>query len=132
MKKLVLLLFIIAFSTSYTQNTNLRTTAVKSKYENVFYRCPSKFNNQEQEFKVSKIEYTTSYKGSKSKNRYQIVVHGSVNNNEEQIIYNAKSVDELEYYKNLFKNGFSRMILYEYDYKVSTKSYQDATITVEY
>ena len=132
MKKILILTIFIAYCTSYAQNTNLKATSLKDKYENVFYRSPQKYNKQEQKFKVSKIEFHTSYKDSKSKNIYQILVDGKVNNKKEQVLYNAKSIDELEYYKNVFKGRYKKILLFEYDQKVGSKTYHDRSIVVEY
>ena len=132
MKKLLLIVIIIAYSTSYAQNTNLRATNLNDKYENVFYRSPQKYNKQEQKFKVSKIEFHTSYKGSKSKNMYQISVDGKVNNKQERFLYNAKSIDELEYYKNVFKGRYTKILLFQNKHKVGSKTYFDTSIVVEY
>ena len=132
MKKLLLIVIFIAYSTSYAQNANLKATKLKDKYENVFYRSPQKYNKQEQKFKVSKIEFHTSYDDSKSKNLYQIQVDGKVNNKKEYILYNAKSIDELEYYKNVFKGRYTKILLFENKQKVGSKSYFDTSIVVEY
>lgn len=131
MKKLLLIVIIIACSTSYAQNTTLKTTTIKEKYENVFYRSPGKYN-QEQKFKVSTIKFHTTYEGSKSKNTYQIQVDGKVNNKKEEILYNAKSIEELEYYKNVFKGRYKKILLYSHDRKVGSKTYHDTAIVVEY
>ena len=132
MKKLLLIVIIIAYSTSYAQNTNLKTTIIKDKYENVFYKSPQKYNKQEQKFKVSKIKFHTNYEGSKSKNTYQIQVFGKVNNQKESILYNAKSIDELEYYKNVFKGRYTKILLFQNKEKVGSKRYFDTSIVVEY
>ena len=131
-KSLILFVIIMAYSTSYAQNTNLKTTTIKEKYENVFYRSPQKYNKQEQKFKVNTIKFHTSYEGSKSKNTYQIQINGIVNNKKEQILHTAKSIDELEYYKNVFKGRYKKILLYEYDRKVGSKTYHDSSIVVEY
>jgi len=81
---------------------------------------------------VSKITFHSSYKGSKSKNSYQISVDGKVNNKKEQILYTAKSIDELEYYKNVFKGRYKKILLYEYSEKVGSKTYHDTSIVVKY
>ena len=132
MKKILLIVILIAYNTSYAQNTNLKATNLKDKYANVFYKSPQKYNNQEQKFKVTKIAFHTSYKGSKSKNTYQISVDGRVNNKKEQILYNAKSIEELEYYKNVFKGRYKKILLFEYAYKINSKNYYDTSIVVEY
>lgn len=132
MKKIVLLVILIAYGSLYAQNTKLRATNVNTTYENVFYRSPAKFNNKEQKFVVTKIVFSSNYKGSKSKNIYQISVSGKVNNKNEQIIYNAKSIEELDYYKRLFKGRYKKILLFEYDYKLGSKNYTDTSISVEY
>lgn len=132
MKKLILIVIVIAYSTSYAQNTNLKASNIKVKYDNVFYRSPQKYNNQELKFMVNKITFNTSYKGSKSKNIYQISVDGIVNNKKEQIVYNAKSVAELEYYKNLFKGRYKKILMVENSYKIDSKTYYDTSIVAEY
>ena len=132
MKKILLIIIVIAYSTSYAQNTTLKTTKIKDKYENVFYRSPEKHNGQEQKFKVSKIKFHVSYIGSKSKNMYQISVDGKVNNKKVKILHNAKSIDELEYFKNLFKGRYKKILLYEHRDKVGSKRYYDTSINVEY
>ena len=81
---------------------------------------------------VTKIVFSTSYKGSKSKNLYQISVKGKVNNNKEEILYNAKSIEELEHYKKLFAGRYKKILLFEYNYNVGSKSYYDTSISVEY
>lgn len=132
MKKLLIIVFMIAFSASYAQNTNIRANTIKAKYENVFYKSPQKFNNKEQVFKVTKISFHTSYKGSNSKNTYQISIDGFVNNKKEQVLHNAKSIDELEYFKNLFKGRFKKVLLFENSYKVGSKTYHDTSIVAEF
>lgn len=132
MKKLLIIVIMIAYSNSYAQNKNLKAIAIKDKYENVFYKSPQKFNNQEQIFKVQKIKFHTSYEDSKSKNMYQITIDGIVNNTKEQILHNAKSIDELEYFINVFKGGYKKVLLFEHDRKVGSKIYHDTSIVVEY
>ena len=132
MKKLLLIVIIIAYSASYAQNTNLKATTIKNKYENVFYKSPQKYNNQEQIFKVSKIEFHTSYEDSKSKNMYQILIQGKVNNKKERILHNAKSIDELEYYKNVFQGRYKKILLYQNSKKAGTKTYNNTSIVLEY
>ena len=132
MKKLLLIVIIVAYSTSYAQNKNLKATNIKDKYENVFYKSPQKYNNQEQKFKVSTIEFHTSYEGSKSKNMYQILVKGKINNKKEQILHNAKSIDELEYYKNVFQGRYKKILLYQNSKKAGSKTYHTTAIVVEY
>ena len=132
MKKLLLIIGIIVYSTSYAQNTNLRATTIKETYENVFYRSPQKYNQQIQIFKVNSIEFHTSFIGSESKNMYQIKIEGTVNNNKEEILHNAGSIDELEYYMNVFKGRYKKIILFESDNKVGSKKYYNTSIVVEY
>ena len=81
---------------------------------------------------MSKIKFHTSYEGYKSKNTYQIQVFGKVNNQKESILYNAKSIDELEYYKNVFKGRYTKIILYQNSKKAGSKTYYDTSIVVEY
>ena len=132
MKNIVLIVILIAYGTTYAQNTKLRATSVNAKYENVFFRSPQKYNNQEQIIKVNRITFSSSYKGSKSKNIYQISVYGTVNNKKEQIVYNAKSIDEIDYYKKLFKGRYKKILLVQHAYKMASKNYRDTSISVEY
>ena len=132
MKKIVLIVIMITYSTTYAQNTTLRATNIKAKYENVFYKSPQAYNNQEQIFKVTRITFSSNYIGSKSKNRYQISVYGAVNNKKRQIVYNAKSIEEIEHYKNLFGGRYKKILLFEHAYKIASKTYRDTSISVEY
>ncbi|MGB1042261.1 MAG: hypothetical protein ACPGU6_02620 [Tenacibaculum sp.] len=132
MKKIISILLIMICSTTYSQKTKLKSKSIKEKYTNTFYKSPKKYNNKEQVFKVSKIVFHTNYKGSKQKNSYQISIHGIVNNNEERVLHNAKSIDELNYYKKIFKNKYKRILFFENDYYVGSKKYHDTSITVEY
>ena len=132
MKKIVVIAIIIACSTSYAQNTKIRTTIANDEYKNVFYRSPQKYNKQEQPFKVSAITFHTSYKGAKSEHIYQISVDGRINNKTERVLYRAKSIEEMEYYKKVFKGKYKKILLYEYDDKVGPKTYYDTSIVVEF
>ncbi|MCF7568016.1 hypothetical protein L3X37_06510 [Sabulilitoribacter arenilitoris] len=132
MKRIVLILILIAFSKSFSQTTNLRSTNIKAKYENVFYKSPQEFNNQEQIFKVNRISFSSNYIGSKSKNVYQISVYGTVNNKKMQIVYNAKSIDELEHYRDVFKGRYKKVLLFEHAYKSGSKTHRNISISVEY
>ncbi len=132
MKKIVLLVIMMAYGITYAQKTNLRATNVKGKYENVFYKSPQQYNNQEQVFKVTKIAFSSNYKGSKSKNVYQISVYGTVNNKKEQVVYNAKSIEEIAYYKTLFEGRYKKILLFVHSYKIASKNYRDTSISVEY
>lgn len=129
---LVILAFFICATTTYGQNTGLKLKNVKSKYQNVFFRSPGKYNSKEQVFKVKEIVFSTSFKGSKSKNQYQISISGHVNNNKEEIIYNAKNIDELNYYSKVFKSNYKKILLFEYSYFINSKKYHDTSISVEY
>jgi hypothetical protein len=88
--------------------------------------------NQEQKFVVTKIEFSSSYKGSKSTNMYQISVHGKVNNTNERIIFDAKSIDELKYYKDIFNGRYKKILLFEHEYLIASKKYFDTSIVVEF
>ncbi len=132
MKKIVLLVIMVTYSTSYAQTTKLRATNLNDKYENVFYKSPQKYNNQEQAFKVSRITYSSNYIGSKSKNMYQISIYGTVNNKKEQIVYNAKSIDEIEHYKNVFNGRYKKILLFVHANKVQSKTHYNTSISVEY
>ena len=132
MKKLLVVIIFIAYNTSYAQNTNLKANKIKAKYENVFYRSPQKYNNKQQKINVTRISYSSSYKGSKSKNIYQISIYGKINNKNEQIVYNAKSFDELEYYKNIFNGRYKKITLVVNGYLIASKKYYDTTIAVDY
>ncbi|MBA6155048.1 hypothetical protein H3Z83_00720 [Tenacibaculum sp. S7007] len=132
MKKIIILLILATCGVSYAQKTNIKTNKIKEKYKNLFYKNPKKYNNQEQIFKVDKIVFSTSYKGSKLKSIYQISIHGKVNNNDERVLHNAKSIDELKYYKSILKGKYKKILFIEYDYFVSNKKYHDTSITVEF
>ena len=132
MKKLFILIIVFTCTMSYAQNTKLKATNIKVKYENVFYKSAQKYNKQEQKFIINKIAYSSSYKGSKSENIYQIAIYGFINNIKEQIIYNAKSVDELAHYKNIFEGRYKKILLVENAYIISSKKYYDTTISVEF
>lgn len=132
MKKLLLIVIIIAYSTSYAQNTKLKANSIKDKYENIFYKTPAKYNNKEQKFKVNSIEYHTSYIASKSEYLYQILIEGKVKNTKERILHNAKSIEELEYYKNVFQGRYKKILLYQNSNKVGGTTYYNTSIVVEY
>ena len=132
MKKVIILLILATCGVSYAQKTNIKTNKIKEKYKNLFYKNPKKYNNQEQVFKVDKVVFSTSYKGSKLKSIYQISIHGKVNNNNERILHNAKSIDELKYYKSILKGKYKKILFFEYDYFVSNKKYHDTSISVEF
>lgn len=133
MRNLLIILILSIYSiTSYSQNTGLKLKSVKSKYQNFFFRSPGKYNSKEQVFKVKKISFSTSHKGSNSKNQYQISISGFVNNSKEDIIYNAKSISELEYYSKIFKSNYTKILLFEYSYFIESKKYYDTSISVEY
>ncbi len=132
MKKIALLVIMVAYCTSYAQTTKLRATNLSDKYENIFYKSPQKYNNQEQVFKVNRIVFSSNYKDSKSKNIYQISIYGTVKNKNTQVVYNAKSIDEIKHYKNVFNGRYKKILLFEYDYKVASKNYRDISIAVEY
>jgi phage-related holin len=132
MKKLLLILIIIAYSTSYAQNTKLKAISIKDKYENIFYKTPAKYNNKEQKFNVNSIEYHTSYIASKSEYLYQILIEGKVKNTKERILHIAKSIEELEYYKNVFQGRYKKILLYQNSNKVGGTTYYNTSIVVEY
>ncbi|OSY89165.1 hypothetical protein WH52_00465 [Tenacibaculum holothuriorum] len=128
-------IYIVFFISSFTllaQKPNLKLKATQSKYENFYFKSPQKYNNKAQKFTISKVVFSTSYKGSETKNKYQILVTGKVNNNEERILYNAKNIDELNYYKNIFNRKYKKVLLTEYSYFVSSKKYYDTSISVEF
>jgi hypothetical protein len=132
MKKLLVVIIFIAYNSSYAQNTKLKANNVKAKYENVFYRSPQKYNNKQQKINITKISYSSSYKGSTAINIYQISIYGKINNKNEQIIYNAKSFEELEYYKNIFNGRYKKITLVVNGYLIGSKKYYDSTISVDY
>lgn len=132
MKNIVLILIMIATSGIYAQKTNLKANSIANRYENIFYKSPQEYNNQEQTIKVNRIVFSSNYKGSTSKNIYQISIYGMVKNKKKQIVYNAKSIDELEHYRDLFKGRYKKILLFVNSYKISSKTYRDASIVVEY
>ena len=129
MKKLLLILALCVFS--FTQSQTIKNTAITSKYENVFYRSP-KLKNQEVVFNVNRITFSSNYKGSKSENKYQIAIYGTINKARETIIYNAASIEELEHYVELFNGTYKKILLFENEYFVGKKKYTDTSIVVEY
>lgn len=132
MKKILVIAILVVYSTTYAQKTKLKANTIKNKYENVFYKSPKKYNNQALPFIVSSVVFSSSYKGSKSKHTYQISVSGKVNNNQERVLYNAQSVEELAYYKAIFNGRYKKIILFENDYYVSSKKHFDTAISVEF
>ncbi len=133
MKKILLIIAFLVFHTpSFSQKGNLKLRKINSEYENIFFKSPNKYNNKEQSFIVSKIVYSTSYKEFKSKNEYQISIYGKVNNNEKQITYNAKNIEELSHYKKTFKGKYKKILLFEYHYYKGEKKYYSTSISVEY
>ncbi|WP_299555778.1 hypothetical protein [Seonamhaeicola sp.] len=129
MKKLFVIAAFILFGLCNVQSQNIRQTAVKTKYDNVFYRTP---NSKYAPFLVERIVYSTSFKGSKSENIYQVSIYGSVKGEKKQLNYNAGSTDELAYYKKVFTGRYKKINLYEGKYKVGAKTYFDTSIGVEY
>jgi len=132
MKKIILIAVLLVYCSSYAQKTTIKANTIKEKYENVFYRTPDKYDNKAQPFRVSSITFSTSYKGSKKQNVYQISIKGKVNNNNESIVYNAKSIEEIEYYKKTFKGKYKKINLFVYSYNVSSKKYYDTSISIEF
>lgn len=132
MKKLLFFTVFLVCYASNAQKTTLKANSIKDKYENFFYRTPDKYNNTKQPFKVLSITFSTSYKGSKSKNVYQISIKGKVKNNKEDIVYNAKSIEELDYYKKAFNSRYKKINLFEYGYYVASKKYYDTSISIEF
>lgn len=133
MKKLLLIIVLLGFSiSSFSQKENLKLKKAKNKYPNIFFKSPNKYDNKEQTFVVSKIIYSTSFKKFDSKNKYQISIYGKVNNNKEQILYNAKNIEELLYYKKVFKGKYKKVLLFNYSYYKGQKKYFDTSISVEY
>ncbi|CAM1347823.1 hypothetical protein [Tenacibaculum crassostreae] len=133
MKKIALIIWVILCSVSVNaQKKSLKLKNVDDKYKNFFFRSPQKYNNQTVDFKVDKIAFSSSYKGSKLKNAYQIAFYGKVNNQKEQIVYNAENIDEIRYYQHLFKGNYSKVLLVQHSYKVGSKTYYDTSISVEH
>lgn len=133
MKKIVLIVLVILCSiAANAQKKSLKLKNVEDKYKNFVYRSPQKYNNQTVDFKVDRISFSSSYLGSKKTNVYQIAIYGKVNNNKEQIVYNAGSIDEFRYYKNVFKGNYAKVLLFQYSYTVDSKTYYDTSISVEF
>ena len=132
MKKIMLIVIMIATSGIYAQNTKLKSKSINAKYENFYYKSPQEYNNQEQVIRVNKILFSSNYKGSKTKNIYQISIYGMVKNKRKQIVYNAKSIEELEHYRDLFNGRYKKILLFTNSYKVASKNYRDTSISVEY
>lgn len=125
-------IFLLCSSTIKAQNPNLKLTQAKGKYQNFYFKSPQKYNNKAQEFRVIKIEFSTSFKDVDSKNKYQILITGKVKSNNERILYNAKNLEELKYYQNIFRKKYKKVLLTEYSYFVSKKKYYDTSISVEF
>ena len=131
-KSFLYITFFIGLFTTFAQKPNLKLKATQSKFHNFYFKSPQKYNNTPQKFDVSKIIFSTSYKGSESKNMYQILISGKVKNNNERILYNAKNIDELKYYKSIFSKKYKKILLTEYSYFVGSKKHYDTSISVEF
>ena len=81
---------------------------------------------------MNSIEYHTSYIASKSEYMYQILIEGKVKNTKERILHIAKSIEELEYYKNVFQGRYKKILLYQNSNKVGGTTYYNTSIVVEY
>ncbi|MCF2874244.1 MULTISPECIES: hypothetical protein [unclassified Tenacibaculum] len=133
MKNLLLIIIFLGFSiSSFSQKENLKLKNIKNKYANIFFKSPNKYDNKEQPFMVSKIIYSTSFKESESKNKYQISIYGKVSNNKEQILFNAKNIQELSYYRKVFKGKYKKILVFNYGYYKGKKKYYDTSLSVEY
>lgn len=133
MKKIALIICVILCSVSVNaQKKSLKLKNVDDKYKNFFFRSPQKYNNQTVDFKVDRISFSSNYIGSKSKNVYQIAIYGKVNNQKEQIVYTAESIDEIRYYQHIFRGNYSKVLLFQYSHTVDSKTYYDTSISVEH
>lgn len=133
MKKIALIICVILFSISVNaQKKSLKLKNVDDKYKNFFFRSPQKYNNQTVDFKVDRISFSSNYLGSKSKNVYQIAIYGKVNNQKEQIVYTAESIDEIRYYQHIFRGNYSKVLLFQHSHTVDSKTYYDTSISVEH
>ena len=129
MKKLLVITVLLIFTAFNMQSQNIKQVTTKTKYENVFYRTP---NSKYAPFLVERIVYSTNFVGSKSENTYQVSIYGRVKGEKKQLNYNAKSSDELAYYKKVFGSRYKKINLYESKYKVGSKTYYNTSIGVEY
>lgn len=129
MKKIFVIVTLLMFYTVSFYGQTLRQTANKAKYENIFYKTTS---TNYTSFNVEKIVYITSHIGSKSEHKYQIAFYGRLKGEKKQLVYNGKSTDELQYFKEVFEGRYKRVNLFESNYKVGGKNYFNTSIEVEY
>ncbi|TBN13115.1 hypothetical protein [Hyunsoonleella pacifica] len=129
MKKILLTMCIVLFCVSFVQSQTVKLKAKKPKYENIKYKNPGE---KASVFFVDRIVYSTNYKGKEKENSYQISIYGKTNGKTKQVHYTAKSVDEFDYYRRIFKSSYKEILVFENNYKAGGKTYFDVAITVEY
>ncbi len=129
MKKILLTIGIVLLCFSFAQSQTLKLKASSPKYENVIYRTPGEAKSP---FLIDRIVYSTSHKGKANENLYQISIYGRVNGKKKQVNYTAKSPEEFDYYRRIFKTDYKQILVYENYYNVGGKQYNDVSIGVEY
>jgi hypothetical protein len=132
MKKIILIAVLLVYCSSYAQKTTIKANTIKEKYKNFFYRTTDKYSNKVQPFNVSSIIFSTSYLGSKEQNVYQISIKGKVNNNKESIVYNARSIEEFEYYKKAFNGKYKKVDLFKHGFYVDSKKVYNTSISIQF
>lgn len=129
MKKVFVIVVLLAFCVSNLQAQNIKQKSIKPKYENVFYKRPS---SKKRVFIVERIVYGANYRGKDSKHVYQVSVYGKVEGKSEQVHYNASSTNEFDYFRRAFNSNYKEILLFEDTYKIGGKTYHNTSIGVEY
>ncbi|TCK68735.1 hypothetical protein DFQ05_0245 [Winogradskyella wandonensis] len=137
MKKISLIILLVAVSYSFGQRKSLVTDTPKDKYENVFYK-KSGYNPTptELEVDVAKVSFTISHDEIKSQPVYVISILGKSKDPKQNFtgfMYYPKTLEEFMYFKDGILNGaYSKIQLNDNRYKSGGKTYNIKSISLEY
>ena len=119
MKKILMMALIIALTTSFGATTTYAAKGLKNKASKVLFRDPGRFKGKWVPFKIDSITYQTYYRDETAANEYGISIKGKVEGKKESIYYKAGSIEEIQYYQDIFNGDYKEIRLFMNDYKNS-------------